>query len=180
MLPKQYHFLHTVGTLPKMIQEGLKLINENIVEIPGPKSHPAILKMAADAGVSNIYNNDDVPWCAVAQTAICLRAGKVVSFTGYDRLRAACFVRFGNAVASPMLGDVMVFKRPGGYHVNMYIAEDEKCYHGMGGNQSNRFNITRIEKSRLYAARRPHYNNMPPSVKKYFVSPAGIISQNES
>lgn len=182
MIPQQYKWLLDIPVLPKMVAEGLKLMQQNTKEIPGAASNPVIMQLAKEAGVSDIYKNDDVAWCAVAQTALALRAGKEVPFTGYDRLRAASFTKFGNEVVNPVLGDTLVFKRPGGSHVGIYIGEDEKAYHVMGGNQSNAFNITRIEKKRLVGVRRPVYKSgMPASAVKRQLSPAGIsLSQNEA
>jgi uncharacterized protein (TIGR02594 family) len=180
-IPKQYEWLLQIPVLPKMVAEGLKLLDQDTTEISGAKSNPVIMKLAKDAGVSDIYKNDDVPWCAVAQAAIAIRAGKEVPFSGWDRLRAASFTRFGIEVIKPVLGDTLVFTRQGGGHVGIYIAEDETTYHVMGGNQGNRYSITRILKSRLSGVRRPIYSTQPASAIARFVSPNGLpISTNEA
>ncbi len=179
-ISNDYAWLSTLADAPIMIKEAVKLGKLNTHEIPGPKFNPEILKLAEIAGVLNIYKNDDVAWCAVAQTAICILANKDVPFTGYDRLRAVSFLKFGTPIADPVLGDILVFTRTGGGHVGMYIGEDEECYHVVGGNQSNQYNITRILKSRLSGARRPKYNIMPKAAKKYFLSPTGKVSLDEA
>lgn len=181
-LPQQYAWLNNIGTLPKMVTEGLKLLELNTQEIPGKGSNPVIIQLAKEAGVEKIYTSDEIAWCAVAQTAVALRAGKIVPFTGWDRLRAKSFLLFGNQVIKPALGDTVVFARTGGAHVGTYIAEDETAYHVLGGNQGNRYSIARIAKSRLTEARRPEYKSgQPASVKQYFVSPNGKgISTNEA
>lgn len=180
MISNKYNWLYQETDLPKMVQEGLKIGKLNTNEIPGSKSNPVILQLAKEAGVSNIYTNDDTAWCAVAQTAIALLAGKEVPFKDYDRLRAKSFVKFGKKVKEPMMGDTLVFTRTGGGHVGLYIGEDDLCYHVMGGNQSNQYNIIRLEKTRLTEARRPIYNVQPASVKKRFIEASGSISQNEA
>lgn len=180
MLPSKYNFL-SIGVLPKMIQAGLKLLEKNTKEIKGAKDNPVIMDLAKQAGVSKIYPNDETSWCAVAHVALALEAGKEVGFTGYDRLRAASFSKWGNQVKEPMLGDTIVFSRPGGNHVAQYIAEDATTYHVMGGNQSDEYNITRIAKSRAIAFRRPIFKTgQPATVKKYLVSASGQVSQNEA
>lgn len=179
-ISNQYSWLETLPDAPLMIKEALRIGKLNTNEIPGTKSNPEIMKLAEIAGVKHIYKNDDIAWCAVAQSAICLLANKELPFTGYDRLRAKSFLHFGVQVKEPMLGDIMVFSRTGGGHVGMYIGEDKGYYHIAGGNQSNQFNITRIVKSRLTAVRRPKYRVMPKSVKKYYLEPLGKISQNEA
>lgn len=179
-ISNDYAWLGTLQDAPIMIKEAVKLGKLNTNEIPGPKSNPEILKLAEIAGVRNIYKNDDVAWCAVAQTAICILANKDVPFTSYDRLRAASFLKFGTPVTDPVLGDVLVFTRTGGGHVGMYVGEDKDCYHVVGGNQSNQYNVTRILKTRLSGARRPKYSVMPKSAKKYLLSPTGKVSLNEA
>lgn len=182
MIPQQYKWLLDIPVLPKMVAAGVELMQQNTKEIPGAGSNPVIMALAKEAGVSDIYKSDETAWCAVAQTALALRAAKDVPFTGYDRLRAKSFLQFGAEVINPVLGDTLVFTRTGGGHVGIYIAEDEKCYHVMGGNQSNEYNITRIEKKRLSGVRRPVYKSgMPASATRRYVSPNGTtISKNEA
>lgn len=180
MISNDYAWLGTLQDAPIMIKEAVKLGKLNTNEIPGPKSNPEILKLAEIADVSNIYKNDDVAWCAVAQAAICILANKEVPFKSYDRLRAASFLKFGSTVTEPVLGDVLVFTRTGGGHVGMYVGEDKDCFHVVGGNQSNAYNVTRIAKNRLSGARRPKYSVMPKSAKKYFLSSKGKMSLNEA
>lgn len=179
-ISNDYAWLGALVDAPLMIKEAVRIGKLNTNEIPGPKSNPEILKLAETAGVRDIYKNDDVAWCAVAQSAICITAHKELPFTGYDRLRAASFLKFGIPVTEPVLGDVLVFTRTGGGHVGMYVGEDKECYHVVGGNQSNQYNVTRILKSRLSGARRPKYNVMPKAAKKYFLLPTGKVSQNEA
>lgn len=179
-ISSRYDWLGTIPDLPEMIKQAVALGKLNTTEVPGPKSNPEIMQLASEAGVANIYKTDEMAWCAVAQTAIALRAGFKVYFTGYNRLRASSFLEFGKPVITPVLGDVLVFKRTGGYHVGMYIGEDKTCYHVAGGNQGNQYSIVRIEKSRLVQARRPDYTRMPAGAKKIILSDTGTISKNEA
>lgn len=179
-ISNDYAWLGTIPDLPLMMKEAVRIGKLNTNEIAGPKSNTEILKFAATAGVSNIYKSDETAWCAVVMTAICITAKQEVLFTSYDRLRAKSFLNFGIAVKEPVLGDVLVFTRTGGGHVGMYVGEDKDCYHVVGGNQSNQFNVTRIAKNRLSGARRPRYNVMPKSAKKYILQPTGKVSLNEA
>ncbi|RZJ24523.1 MAG: hypothetical protein EOO48_14430, partial [Flavobacterium sp.] len=129
MISSIYSWLNEVPDLPKMVKEALAIGKLNTAEIPGHGNNPVIMSLAKEAGVASIYPNDETAWCAVAQTAIALRAGKVVPFKDYDRLRASSFAKFGNPVPAPMLGDTLVFKRLGGYHVGLYIGEDDTHFH---------------------------------------------------
>jgi len=176
-----YAWLGTVPGLPKMVAEAVKLGKLNTTEVAGVKSNPEIMALAKEAGVSDIYTSDEMAWCAVAMVVLALRAGKKVAFTKYERLRAASFGKFGTEVPVPMLGDVLVFKRDGGFHVGLYIGEDTTCYHVAGGNQSNQFSITRIAKNRLLVARRPEYSiGVPAAVKRVYLSATGDVSENEA
>jgi len=180
-ISKLYAWLGEIPNLPKMVAEAVKLGKLDTTEIPGPKSNPEILKLAKEAGVSSIYKNDDTAWCAIAATVLALRAGKKVNFTGYSRLRAISFTEFGTRVGIPVLGDVLVFKRDGGFHVGLYIGEDLTCYHVAGGNQGNQYSIVRIEKIRLLQARRPEYSIlMPKTAVRMWLTSKGEISKNEA
>ena len=87
---------------------------------------------------------------------------------------------FGRGINQPILGCTLVFIRSGGGHVGMYIAEDKTAYHCLGGNTSDKVTIARIDKKRLYRARRPHYNVQPASVKPYILEATGAVSRNEA
>lgn len=166
-----------------MVEAGLKLLGTK--EIPGQKSNPLILQMAKETGVSDIYKNDDTSWCALFQNYICKITGKPTLNPGKDKynlLRAKSFSDWGNPVVrgEEKLGDILVFKRPGGFHVGMYIAESPVTFYVLGGNQSNSVTITEIAKARLGAARRYYKTGPPVSVKKYYLDASGKVSTNEA
>jgi uncharacterized protein (TIGR02594 family) len=182
-LSVKYQWLATIGPLPRMIENGLALLGTK--EIPGQKSNPIILKMAKEIGVDDIYKNDDTSWCAVFQGYICKISNKpMLEQKGdkYNLLRAKSFADWGNPVTrdDEMLGDILVFKRPGGFHVGMYIGESTKSFFVLGGNQGNAITITEIDKSRLSACRRYYKTNAPASVKKYKLNSSGKFSTNEA
>ena len=153
-LPKNFEWLANIGDLPKMVIEGILLLG--VAEIKGSKSNPIILKFAEDLGVRNIYTNDDTSWCALAHNAIALRSGKkVFGYTDkYDLLRALAFAKNGTEInkddweviekGKECLGDSLMFKRPGGGHIGLYIGESKTHYIVMGGNQNNMYSFTPI------------------------------------
>ncbi len=182
-LPLKYHWLLTIGPLPRMIEMGLEFLG--IKEIPGVSSNPTILKMAKEIGVESIYKNDDTSWCALFQCYICKLTNKpMIDPKGdkYNFLRAKSFADWGNMVVrgEEMLGDILVFKRPGGFHVGMYIAESATSFFVLGGNQSNAVTITEIAKVRLVACRRFYSTGAPASVKEYRLDSSGKLSTNEA
>lgn len=162
---------------PKMIREALALYGT--LETIGSKSNPAIVAWAKETNTKddNWYDNDATPWCGLFMAVVAQRAGKEVP---NECLRALAWASFGTPVPVAMLGDVLVFKRTGGGHVGMYVAEDANYYYVLGGNQSDKVCIAKIDKKRIYAIRRPIYAiGQPASVKQYFAS-GGAVSENEA
>lgn len=163
-------------TAPKMIVEAVKSLG--IHEITGQPSNPVIMAWAKETGLEAKYSNDDVPWCGLFMAVVAKRCGKKVPD---GPLWALNWQRFGNKVILPMFGDVLVFKRPTGGHVGLYVGEDKQAYHVLGGNTNNEVRVARIEKARLYAARRPEYPiGQPEQVRKIFLSDKGALSTNEA
>lgn len=178
-LPQQYEWLLQEQG-PKMLTEALKLYGTK--EIVGRQHNPIILSWAKELGMAKMYTNDETAWCGLAHAIIAKRAGKIVPFKDYDFLRALKWASFGIEVQDkkPNLGDTLVFKREGGGHVGLYVGEDAEAYHVLGGNQSNAYNITRISKNRLFAARRPAYDVLPSNVRVVKLAKAGMLSKNEA
>ena len=182
MLPDKYSFLNNIGTLPKMIAYGITLLGTK--EVPGNADNSVIMNMAKELEMSNIYTHDELAWCSLAQSFIALKTGKPFPGKGskdpYDILRALKWAEYGVAVDKPQLGDVLVFKRDGGGHVGMYIAESGSTYHVMGGNQIDSYCITEIAKYRLFTARRFYATAAPASAKQYIINSSGKLSVNEA
>ncbi|MBU3661193.1 MAG: TIGR02594 family protein [Flavobacteriales bacterium] len=169
-----YEFLKNAQS-PKVIAEAVKLIGTK--EIVGKQHNQTILDWAEDLGLKTIYTNDEIPWCGLFVAHVVKQAGfEVVN----KPLWALSWSNWGQAVTTPMFGDVLTFKRNGGGHVGFYVGEDETCYHVLGGNQSNAVNVIRIEKKRLHKARRCQWKvAQPEAVKVVKLSAKGTISKNE-
>lgn len=166
---------------PLMIKRALELYN--VIEAPGKKNNPIILNWSKEVGgnVEDIYKADEIPWCGLFMAVVAKRALKKVV---KDPLWALNWSTFGKHIDVPMLGDVLVFvrktsegKKAG--HVGLYIGEDKTHFHVLGGNQSDKVCITRIDKKRLYVARRPNYKKQPDNVRIIRLSSKGKISKNE-
>lgn len=128
---------------------------EGLTEIPGPQSNPVILRWARDIGVPAYFNDDDIAWCAVYANRLAMALQFPLSGTGYQLLRARSFVTWGQPLPAPALGAWMVFNRPEGAHVGLYLGERPDAYRVHGGNTSNAVGATWIAKSRLIAVRWP-------------------------
>jgi uncharacterized protein (TIGR02594 family) len=176
-LPKKYKWLSSEGA-PKMLVEALKLYGT--LESPGTADNPVIISWAQEVGgsVDDVYKADSIPWCGLLMAIVAKRAGKTPP---KEPLWALNWGTFGVRTEEAMLGDVLVFVRKGGGHVGLYCGEDEKCFHVLGGNQSDAVTITRINKSRLYTIRRPVYSiAQPPNVRKVILDSGGAVSENEA
>lgn len=176
-LPPPYRWL-IAEPGPKMLREALALYGT--LEVPGEGDSPTILAWAAELGERAMgapYRHDSTPWCGTFLAIVAKRAGKTLPAIP---LRAMSWLAFGAPSSIPMLGDVLVFARSGGGHVALYVGEDDRAYHCLGGNQSDAVTIARIAKTRLHAARRPVYRVQPANVRRVVLSAAGALSRNEA
>jgi uncharacterized protein (TIGR02594 family) len=172
----QYLFLNKEAG-PRVIQEAVKLYG--VREIVGKEHSKEILSWAKELGIEKTYTNDEIPWCGLFVAIVVKRAG----FTPVENfLWAKNWNKFGTAQKTAMLGDILVFIRPGGGgHVGFYVGEDDTCYHVLGGNQSNMTNTTRILKSRCIGIRRcPWRISQPTNVRVIKLSSKGSVSTNEA
>jgi hypothetical protein len=181
-LPAAYAWILNLSPLPQTTIATLALLGTK--EVPGRANSPVIMAMAAEAGLTPAqYPADETAWCGLAAAIIARRAGKPIDQVG-NILGSRNWLKFGEPADVPSLGDFLVYWRGSrnGWqgHVGQYIAEDDRCFHTAGGNQSNAFTIARIEKSRLLGARRPIYRTKPSTVRPYHVAATGRISTNEA
>jgi len=174
-----FDFIHTIiPPLPKLLTAGLQY--SGLKEYPGTKNNnPAIMSMARELKVGSIYPNDELAWCALFMCYLLYITGKLMPYKSYEILRASSFITYGEESLVPMFCDILVFKRPEGYHVALYIAETDDTFIVYGGNQSNSVGFTEIKKIRLVVARRYYEIGPPACVKRYFLKSSGIISTDE-
>lgn len=126
-----------------------------LAEVPGQVSNPVILKWAADMNTPSWYHDDDQPWCALFMNRLMRACGMASSGYGFDLIRAESFQSWGQGMAIPTLGSILVFKRSGGYHVGLYVGESKMTYLVLGGNQHNAVGVNWMDKSGLVQARWP-------------------------
>lgn len=179
-LPSLYQWLAEEKG-PVMIAKALELFDTR--ELSGTQNNPVIIGWAREIGgsVADAYKADEIPWCGLFMAVVARRAAKQVV---KDPLWALNWGTFGTGADVPMLGDVLVFvrttsegKKAG--HVALYVGEDSDCYHVLGGNQADKVCITRMDRQRLYAARRPNYNVQPKNVRRILLGRNGSVSTNE-
>jgi uncharacterized protein (TIGR02594 family) len=160
-----------------MVREALALYGT--MEKAGSGNNPIIVNWAKETNVKDDdwYNADSIAWCGLFMAVVAQRSEWAVVPLS---LRALSWANFGVKVNSAELGDILVFKRNGGGHVGLYVGESVDSYFVLGGNQSDKVNITRIAKSRLHSINRPKYKVKPESCKKYFYTNQGALSVNEA
>jgi uncharacterized protein (TIGR02594 family) len=148
-------------------------------EIPGPRHEPRILAMAARVKnwLGIIVNDDEVPWCGTFMADVMLTGAGINP--PRIAVRAMSWATWG-VETSPRLGAVLVFKRPGGGHVGLYVGETSTHYRVLGGNQSNAVTDNAlIAKSRLVACRWPVGEPQRTRPVHLVGVDAGVISENE-
>lgn len=194
-LPSRYAWLLKEGA-PRMLVKALELYGTQ--EIVGAKQSPIILGWAHELGLDNVYKADEIPWCGLFALICAVRAKKEVPWpplTYRDALWALNWLKFGSAPGGPAdgtvsltqqlqaasLGDVLVFKRPEGGHVGIYVGETNSKFFVLGGNEGNAVSIVMIDKTRCVGVRRPHYDNPPANIRKVFLNDIGEpVSANEA
>lgn len=151
-----------------------------VKEVPGLKNSEVIMGWAAYLGgwIKSFYTGDSIPWCG-------LSAGALAKACGFplpkNPLSALAWADWGSPLGEAALGCWLVFKRPGGGHVGLYVGEDPTCYHVLGGNQSNAVTIARIEKARCVAMRWPPGEAVPADHTRVWLDAKGApVSRNEA
>lgn len=146
-------------------------------EVAGARSNPVITGWAKQLGgwIASFYRDDSIPWCALFVNAVLAEAG----LKGTGSLAARSFEQWGEKLAAPAPGAVLVFVRKGGGHVGFYVGESVDAFRVFGGNQSNRVNEIWVAKSRLTAIRWPA-GEAKPQPARVVRRRADALSQNEA
>jgi uncharacterized protein (TIGR02594 family) len=185
-LPEKYQWITKVKGLPATIREGIKLLGTK--EVVGKGSNRTIMQWRDELNgatkngkpIVTGFSDDDTPWCGLYAAIVAFRRLGKIEEVPASPLWARNWAKYGKPAKTAALGDVLVFVRGSGGHVGFYIAEDASAYHVLGGNQSNAVTITRIEKSRCIAIRRPPYVTIPAGAKPYRMAASGAVSVNEA
>jgi uncharacterized protein (TIGR02594 family) len=152
---------------------------QGVTEVAGSKSNSTILGWAKAIGgwVASYFDDDDIPWCGLFM-AHCIGATLPEEPLPSNPLGALNWSTFGIA-CEPQPGAILTFSRDGGGHVGFYVSEDDTYFHVLGGNQSNKVNVTKVAKSRHKATRWPK-TAPAPAGKKVVAAFSGTVSTNEA
>jgi uncharacterized protein (TIGR02594 family) len=166
---------------PRIMMEAIKFFA--VKEVAGPKHNPIIMEWADRLGLKKIYTSDEIPWCGLFMAIVVHNAGLERPFPASSSLAAVSWLKFGTPIhiGQACFADVLVFKRPGGHHVGLYVGEDKLYFYVLGGNQSDMVGFTRIEKARCIGVRRTKWKiAQPDNIKKVFLNGFVPISKNEA
>jgi uncharacterized protein (TIGR02594 family) len=126
-----------------------------LTETKGNLSTAQIMKMY-EVGGHTWVKDDATPWCSAFMNYVAKQCS--AEYTG--KLNARSWLDVGQEVheSDLKIGDIVILWRikPSSVygHVGMLINEDENYYYLLGGNQSDKVQISRYKKYRFLGARR--------------------------
>lgn len=112
-------------------------------EEKGIKHNPRIIEY--HAGTTYQGKTDEIPWCA-SFVDWCL---KQMGEKSTNSAAAISFMKWGVPLKTPVKGCIVVFSRDGGNHVAFYHSETATQIRCLGGNQSNKVQLSYYPKSRF-------------------------------
>lgn len=125
-----------------------------IKEIVGDQDNHEVLKYFDIMGFDGKKLKDETSWCSAIVNWVAIECGCKASF----KLTARSWLKIGQKVSKPLMGDVVVFWRESREswkgHVGFFIREDDQFIYCLGGNQGNEVNISKYPKNRLLGYRR--------------------------
>lgn len=149
-------------------------------EIPGARTAPIIERWLIR--LRAWWQDDETPWCGVACAAFMQEGGIGILPTHW--YRAKNWLNWGEELAGPALGAVVVFGREGGGHVAIVSGRSTDgrlmC---IGGNQGNAVSEAPFDWSRVLGYRWPAPAPFAPLVGVSYLpvtGPAGTSSRSEA
>jgi uncharacterized protein (TIGR02594 family) len=129
------------------------LSNYGLASVAGIQHNPKVIAMFHDIGFKWV-NDDETAWCSAAMNYFAKKHG----YERSGKLDARSWLKVGEQIDKPLLGDVVVFWRESKEswkgHVGLYINHDDKYIYCLGGNQSGSIRITPYPVERLLGYRR--------------------------
>ncbi len=132
-----------------MKPEWLKIAEHDIgiKEIAGKQNHPRIVKYHQHTTLK--ATNDEVPWCSSAVNCWIDESG----YKGTGSAAAKSWLTWGRAVEKPELGCICIIKQKrsgqdaatgstSGYHVALWLKEEDGRVFLLGGNQADQVKIS--------------------------------------
>jgi uncharacterized protein (TIGR02594 family) len=150
---------------PPWLQLALNEFKAGVKELPDPEENPRILEYLATAAPDPLWaSSDETDWCSAFANWCFEQCG----IKGTGSLAAKSWLGFGDGIANPRRGCVVVFDRPpepANGHVAFYIGEAPGKHGGsiavLGGNQGNTISIASYAGNRLRGFRWPSKEDYP-------------------
>lgn len=142
-------------------------------EFPGKPSNPVILKFWVLAKLSGI-KDDAIPWCSGFACAMF----EAVGIRSPRSDGAKNWLNWGVVLQKPVYGCVVVFKRPGGYHVGIVVGQDKAGnLQVLGGNQGDKVSIATYPRASAEGYRFPIGEPIPQAGLPVLVAAAKSTSE---
>lgn len=120
-------------------------------EIKGGAHAPEIVQFWKDIKRGGI-KDDETPWCAAFVGAMLERSG--IRSSRFESAKS--YLQWGETIAEPCVGCIVVFTRDGGGHVGFVVGKDSKGnLLVLGGNQGDAVNIKAFPTTRVTGYRMP-------------------------
>lgn len=120
-------------------------------EIPGDRDNPRIVEYHSATTLK--ATDDETAWCSAFVNWCLIQSGQ----HGTNSAMARSFLHWGQALATPRVGCIVVFSRghyPQG-HVAFYVGRDNHLIHVLGGNQGNKVSIASYSDAQVLGYRWP-------------------------
>lgn len=144
-------------------------------EIAGPRNNPVIVGWWSTIH-SGWFTEDETPWCAAFAGAMLEQAGIRSSRSAASR----SYETWGQPLAAPVPGCIVVFRRDGGGHVGFVVGRDAAGnLMVLGGNQGDAVSIKPFLRDRVLAYRWPVDIAIPDTPLPLMTSD-GRISNDEA
>jgi len=158
---------------PLWLAEAEKFIG--LRETPGGASNPVIVQFWKDIKRGGI-KDDATPWCAAFVGAMLERSG--VRSSRFESAKS--YLDWGQLLALPVPGCVVVFTREGGGHVGFAVGRDKAGnLLVLGGNQGDEVNVKAFPVSRVTGYRWPADLAVPAEPLQTLAT-GGPLSERES
>lgn len=150
---------------PPWLKVALDELKQGVKELPDPEENPRILEYLETAAPDPAWaKSDETDWCSAFVNWCFEQCG----INGMGSLAAKSWLGFGDGIATPRRGCVVVFDRPPNPfngHVAFYIGNAPGSHGGsiavLGGNQANTISVAPYPRSSLRGFRWPSKEDYP-------------------
>ena len=133
--------------VPAWTRIALEEYAKGIREIPGPMDNPEIVKYWKAFRQTKWIDDDETPWCAIAQ-GWCLKEAGVPDALPSNPASALAYLEFGEKIDEPCFGCLGIKRRYRngkviGGHIGQVVGADYKrqIIYLLGGNQGNMWSV---------------------------------------